>query len=131
VASFDAAKAVEPMHCILRPFADWEGDIPEPTSAQLQEFMNAKSVEAERSRKRLEDLGEEATAEQVAEVLNGDEARAGHRRQAEIYSAVCTGKPPADDLEKLPFREFNAFANWLTGELLNPEAVTGAGNVQG
>ena len=131
MASFNAETAVEPMHCILRPFADFEGDIPEPTTAQLQAFRNAQAIEYERARAPLRALPDDATAEQVAEVLTEEESEAGHRRSAEIYAAVCSGKPSADQLAKLPHREFLAFTRWLEGELLSPEAGTGAGNGQG
>lgn len=131
MASFDAASAVEPMHCKLKPFADFDAIIPEPTTEQLQAFINARSLESERARDRLKDLPDDATAGQVAEILTGEAVLGDRQRTADMYSAVCSGKPSADDLMKLPHREFTAFARWLTQEMLDPEAVTGAGNGQG
>lgn len=131
MAGFDAGSVVEPLHCKLKPYADFDADIPEPSTIQVQEFVNARNVEIERVRARAKDLPDDATAEQLAAILPPDVIEADRRRSAEIYSAVCSGKPSADDLMKLPHREFQVFTAWLLEELLNPEAAAGAGNSRG
>jgi len=136
MAGFDAGAAVEPLHCKLKPFADFEADIPEPSSVQVQQFLNDQRRELEEIRKRIEEAA-------ASEDPGGGDAKASpkdptaaqvkkdRRRGAEMYSAVCSGTPPAEILEQLPHRVFAAFANWISEEFLNPEAVTGAGNGQG
>jgi predicted nucleic acid-binding Zn-ribbon protein len=132
VTGFDAGGVVEPLHCKLAPYADFEGDIPEPSSEKIQAFMNDQRRELDALRKRIEGTsGDEDDLETELKKLTPAQVKKNRRRSAEIYSAVCSGTPSADQLEQLPHRVFAAFANWVTEEFLNPEAVTGAGNAQG
>lgn len=141
---FDASAAVEPLHCILKPFADFEGNIPEPSTVQVQEFYNAQREEmhraAETERKRREaagadDDGSDAETDDSKPVpfVKGPtpaEVKKDTRRAAEMYSAVCSGTPTAAQIEQLPHRIFAKFAEWVNQDVINPEAATGAGENQ-
>ena len=119
MTTFDASTAVEPMRFRLSKEAEWRV-VPEPSSVQVQAFINARRAEGERIRELVTGLPDDATAEQVAEVLDAEQARASHRNTAEMIAAVCSGVPSADELEQLPHRQMIGFSQWLIGELSNP-----------
>jgi hypothetical protein len=80
----------------------------------------------------VEDADKELSSTDVLAILekmDPERTKAAVKRQAEMYSALCSGKPTAAQLQKLPHRVMLAFARWLSEELLNPEASAGAGNV--
>jgi hypothetical protein len=136
MAGFTADGIVEPLDFDLRPYVDLQGTIKEPTSAQVQAFMTDNRKHMEESRRELfGDAGDDdviSGAEWLAALEKLDEGKtaATLRRNAEIYAALCSGKPTAAQLGKLPYRVMIAFTNWISNEVLNPEAVTGAGNAQ-
>ena len=49
---------------------------------------------------------------------------------AVIFSELCSGKPTAAQINALPVRVRTIFFAWLQGEVMSPEAVTGAGQTQ-
>ena len=134
MAGFDADGIVEPLDFTLRPYVDVSGTITEPTSLQVQAFQTAVAQEVERGRRELGIGGgdEEMTNDQFLVILgkiDPERTKAQVKRQAEIHAALCSGKPTAAQLQKLPHRIMSAFSKWLSEELLNPEAKAGAGNV--
>jgi hypothetical protein len=155
VASFDAGSVVEALDYTFEPFVPGcKGTIKEPTSVQLQAFLTANAKEMQRLRREAGDDAAGGAADPTAGNEAGDGAppddavlasavsdkllariaetdpkkvEAAKLRQAKIFSALCSGEPSAADLLKLPHRQMSAFANWITDELMNPEAVTGDG----
>jgi hypothetical protein len=156
MASFDAGGVVEPLdydftamaaapHSITG-LAGVKGTIREPTSVQVQTWLtaNAKEMQQLRQEGGAEQAGPkpESAADGAAELpdaavtdallaglaeVDPKKVRAARLRQAKIYSALCSGEPTAEQLALLPHRIMNAFADWLSREVLDPEAVTGAG----
>jgi hypothetical protein len=134
MAGFAADGIVEPLDYNLNPYTDVQGTITEPTSLQVQAFQTASAREADRLRRDLgvEDMDEKLSPADVLaflEKMDPERTRAAVKRQAEMYSALCSGKPTAAQLQKLPHRVMLAFARWLSEELLNPEASAGGTNV--
>jgi hypothetical protein len=134
MAGFDADGIVEPLDFTLKPYVDVSGTIREPTSLQVQTFQTAIVREGERIRLELgvDDMEEKMSAADLLAVMekqDPERTAAGLKRQAEIYSALCSKNPTAAQLLKLPHRVMLAFARWLSDELLSPEASAGDGNV--
>jgi hypothetical protein len=152
MASFDAGGVVEPLdydftamaaapHNITG-LAGVKGTIREPTTVQVQTWLTANAKEMQRLRQEAGDAPPEpapdadpelpdaavtdALLAKLAEV-DPKKVQAARLRQAKIYSALCSGEPTPEHLALLPHRIMNAFADWISKEVLDPEAVTGAG----
>lgn len=133
--------------------AEAKGTIREPTSLQVQAFMQASAREMQRLRREAraavadsESAADDGTAagngtgepagdgdvtdEQLAVLADADAKRgsAARRREAAMYSKLCSGEPSADVLLLLPHRIMAEFGRWLVKEVMDPEAVTGAGS---
>jgi hypothetical protein len=147
MAKFQAAGIVEELAFDftglkdVKGLEDVEGVITEPTSKQVRAFNLAATDEIRRLSAELAKAGEEADDDLpglagVAAVLETLSMRSAAlseeavHRQAVMLSALCSGHPTAAQLEKLPYRIMSAFATWVTGEVMNPEAVTGGGDAQ-
>jgi hypothetical protein len=147
VASFDAGTVIEALDYTLEPFVPGrKGTIREPTSVQVQAFLTANAKEMQRLRKEAGveppagdgAAGEVQAADADPEMISDEllaklaavdpkKVEAAQRRGARIYADLCSGEPSAEDLMKLPHRIMLKFAEWLMGEVMSPEAVTGAG----
>jgi hypothetical protein len=132
MAKFDASSVVEPLEydfSSIPGLADVKGIIKEPSSVQVQKYVNDSRRELERQRTEL-GLVDEADSDSVIAALDKmDDERTvkEQKRSAEILSALCSGHPTGGQLMKLPHRVMHVFGQWLAGEVLSPEAVTGAG----
>jgi hypothetical protein len=127
---FNAESVVEPLEFTLKPYAEASGVIPEPSTLQVQAYMNAVRLENERIRKEITGIPDDEPLEKTLKRMGPKQVEESIRRNSEIYSALCSGTPSAEDLAKLPHRVFAAFTAWLSKEMLDPEAVTGAGDAQ-
>ena len=127
--TFDGSAVVDPMRFRIKPDDDYRV-IPEPSTLQVQAFMNAQATERERLRKELADLPKDEPLEATLERLGPEQVKAAVKRNAQMYGDLCSGIPSAQELEALPHRIFAAFAAWVSEEILNPEAGSGAGNAQ-
>jgi hypothetical protein len=136
MSGFDAGTAVEPLQCKLKPFADYEGTIKEPSDDQIKTFINDltefyKSVSDDQ--KAAVKAVESADPDDVLEALNTLDLGAQIDmigKMSEAYSRLCSGKPTAAQIQKLPLRHRAAFFAWIQGEVVRPEAGPGAGNGQ-
>ena len=126
--SFDPEAVVDPMRFRLKPDGEWRV-VPEPSSVQVQAFLNARRVELDRLQKELAG-GEDETVEASVKRLSPQAAKAARKRSAKIYADLCSGCPSAEELEEAPHRVYGAFVEWITKEVLDPEAGTGAGDAQ-
>jgi hypothetical protein len=127
--SFDAEAVVDPMRFRFKPGDEYRV-IPEPSTLQVQAFVNGLITEGDLLRKELANLPEDEPLEDTLKRLGPEQVEATVKRNAEIYSALCSGIPAAEELEKLPHRVFSAWAEWVRGEL-GPEVVSGAGRTPG
>lgn len=143
MAGFDAGSVVEPLtynfttlEVPVKGLEDCQGTIPEPTPLQVERFLSASRKEAIRSRQEARELGftdEDMTPEQILGALDKiDPARtaAARKRNAQILSDLCSGELTTAQLLKLPHRLLREFAEWVTTEVLSPEASAGGGNAQ-
>jgi hypothetical protein len=143
MAGFSAGDVVEPLiydftntKVPIKGLEDCKGTIPEPTPLQVEKFLSASRKEAIRSRLEARELGftdEDMTPEQILEALDRiDPARtaAARKRNAQILSELCSGEVTTAQLLKLPHRLLREFGNWVTTEVLSPEAGAGGTNAQ-
>lgn len=141
---FDAAGIVEPLECKLRPYADFEDVIREPSDKQVGVFLHGlKQVMAD-SRKfaRGEDAPEDADGEETGTRVDPDELLQALEalepgkfteitdRMAGLHADLCSGHPSKTQILAVPLRRRVHFYNWLQNEVLNPEAAPGGGNAQ-
>lgn len=117
------------------PGTGQSGVIREPTDKQIITFQKAFRREMLQAAR---DLGVAQKAKDVAEMdpdeflaalekTNLDNSEATVKRQAKLFSDLCSGDPSTADLLKVPLRMRLGFYRWLQGEILNPEAGAGAG----
>ena len=138
MAGFNAANIVEPLDydfTAIKGLENVKGTIPEPTSLQVQTFLTASRKEADRNQRDLGITGdaEDMTKEQILAVLDKaspSRTQAAKKREAEIFSDLCSGTPTAGQLLELPHRIMIEFAKWVTKEVLDPEVSTGGGGAQ-
>jgi hypothetical protein len=154
MAGFDASSIVEPLKwsfaklaelppvgCGIKELANVEGVIREPTSLQVEKFMDTSRRDILRQRRELADQGladtDSMTQDEILEAFAkidpaaaAKRSAAARKRSAEILSALCSGEPTSAQLLLLPHRILIAFAEWITGEVLSPEVAAGGGNGQ-
>lgn len=138
MASFTAAGIVEPLEYdftamaraphLIAELAEAKGTIREPTTQQVQKFMNDLELERDRTRKLMDGLGDEPDVADVVARRSPEMVDESVAHNSEIVSALCSGTPSAEHLRMLPHRIMSLFTDWITGQVLNPEAVTGAGS---
>jgi hypothetical protein len=141
MAGFTAAGIVEPLEydfTAIPGFAELRGTIKEPSQAQVSTYLKAAREEVKRLTESVNSAGggDAFGGTGVAAVLADMSFRAESlgpealKRQAQFISALCSGSPSAAQLQKIPHRFMVAFVQWLSKEVLDPEAAAGAGNGQ-
>jgi hypothetical protein len=139
MAGFNAATVVEALDYTFEPFVPGcHGTIKEPSDEQIAEFMDAmKALFAEGSQAGLKELKRDSQGTPDPEAmlagldaLSPADTVAMMKKMNAIFAALCSGKPTAIQIGKLPLRRRAAFFAWLQREVVSPEAGTGAGNGQ-
>jgi hypothetical protein len=151
MAGFDAGGIVSPLDwdftAMAKPphdiagLANAKGTIREPTSLQVEKFLDTSRRDLLRQRRELAEQGladtDGMTQDQILEAhaaidpaAAATRAKAARKRAAESLSALCSGEPSAATLLLLPHRILIAFGEWITDEVLSPEAAAGGGNAQ-
>ena len=142
---FDASGIVEGLECKLKPYAEFDGVIPEPTDKQIGEFLSGlKRIMAEAKEKlgREEeiDLTDTGQVAKALDDLDPDEFVKVCDDMAGLHAALCgeraepdgtvvvPGKPSKAQILAVPLRRRLLFYNWLQGEVMSPEAAAPAGN---
>lgn len=129
---FDAVKAAEPLDYSFGRFAPGcSGTITEPSDTQIARFwvgLRQITAEARRhaaaTRKALGAVGGAEDPGGAVEALDDAEAvTALHRRLAETYADLCSGRPSAEDILALPQRFRASFYEWIRTEVTSPSAV--------
>lgn len=128
---YDFSGLAEPPH-LIKGLAEVRGTVKEPTSKQVQAYVNASKREMARQRKEIGDVDESDGDAVLAALdrMDDDRTLAAQKRSAEIVSALCSGHPTTAQLMLLPHRAMHLFGEWIANEVLNPEAVTGDGKAQ-
>ena len=133
---FDAAGIVEGLECKLKPFADFEGVIPEPTDRQIGDFLAGLKKTFAAARESLGGLAGDADltdSEQLmaaVDALDPEKYVQFQEQMAGLHAGLCSGAPSAAQILQVPLRRRQLFYQWLQGEVMSPEAATPGGNGQ-
>lgn len=136
MAKFDAATAVEDLEYDFTKYGGGAGVIPEPSTGAVNQFFAQMRILLNEAKGLMPNAeqNEEMSPEEMAETLEGMDdtmAKAAEfqGRSAAAISALCSGEPSTEDLEKLPLRVSREFTKWLVRQI-NPKAEEGPNNVQ-
>jgi hypothetical protein len=144
---FDASGIVEGLECKLKPYADFEDVIPEPSDRQIGEFLKGLKTLMSSALTTMGIEGEvDATnPEQVMRALDDlepDKFVEVMDAMAGLHAALCgeetgadgnvtkPGRPSKAQILAVPMRRRQMFYQWLQTEVMSPEAVTPGGNGQ-
>jgi hypothetical protein len=124
---FVASEQVDDLTYDFSPFGP-RGEIPEPSSAQIQSFRNAvASMYTEMIPDG--DADQPATGAELRTLINdfiGRDQTEMLEKLLQSVSDVCSGHPSFDELQGLPYRHQQAFTGWITGVFLLPPQPTPA-----
>jgi hypothetical protein len=132
MAKFDAGSSAvaEPLDYDFSLFKAGKGTITEPNDDQIRLFGVQQVLLQRKVIAVSPELGDDATLDQRLEAIataGQSEVLASHAAdEAAIYADLCSGKPSAGELLKLPPRHRQRFYKWLQEEI-NPEADAGGG----
>jgi hypothetical protein len=120
VATFNAGTEVEPIQYDFTFCDAGKGTVPEPSEDQLEAWTRgvAELGLAALAAAGGDDGEQMSTREWLArqvEIPPGS-LRQDAEKAAQVYAAVCSNQPSADDLMKLPIRYRTAFYGWLSGQ---------------
>jgi hypothetical protein len=129
--SFDAGTVVEALEFTFEPFVKGcKGVIAEPSDTQIAAFLESiKKITAQAKSALPADVaaGSPAALMDAAEDLDPEQAVKLMHDMARAYAGLCSGFPSAEQILGLSMRRRQGFYMWLMTEVMNPEAVPGAG----
>ena len=134
---FDAETIVEPITIKLEPYVKGFGwtAVDEPSDKQIGKFLKGlKEVmsDAQKAMGTSEGI-DPSDVDQTLKALDSLEPEKFvefAERMADLHADLCSGTPSKTQLLAVPLRRRMLLFNWLQGEVLNPEAASGAGNGQ-
>jgi hypothetical protein len=132
---FDASGVVEGLECKLKPYADFDGLIPEPTDQQIGEFLAGLKKVMKEARDKLGlaeeiDVTDTEAMAKALDELDPEEFVRVADEMAGLHAALCSDTPSKAQILAVPMRRRMLFFNWLQSEVMNPEAATPGGNAQ-
>ena len=132
---FDAFGVVEGLECKLKPYADFDGVIPEPSDRQIAEFLKGLKTLMSSALKTMgvEDGTDVTDPDQVMRALDDlepDKFVEVMDGMAGLHADLCSGQPSKEQILTVPMRRRQMFYQWLQAEVMSPEAATPGGNGQ-
>lgn len=132
---FDAFGIVEGLQCRLKPYADFDDVIPEPTDLRIATFLKGlktvmSSALTDMGVKEGTDLTDPAQMMGALDDLEPDKFVEVMDGMAGLHADLCSGKPSKEQILAIPMRRRQMFYQWLQTEVMSPEAVTPGGNGQ-
>jgi hypothetical protein len=132
---FDASGVVEGLECRLKPYADFDDVIPEPSDRQIGEFIKGLKTLMSSALKTMGiedglDLTDPGQMMKALDELEPDKFVEVQGGMAQLHSDLCSGRPSKEQILQVPMRRRNLFYQWLQQEVMSPEAATPAGNGQ-
>ena len=106
------------------------GTIPEPSDATIGRFLDGLQKLYTEAQQLTSSLPAEADPGTMLERLNqlsGDAFVKIGEGAAGLFADLCGSKPSKEQLLALPLRVRVRFYAWIQSEVVNPEAVPGAG----
>lgn len=136
MSKFDAATAVEAMQFDFTKYGGIEGEIPEPTTGQMNDYMVGmrRIITEYRSLAGQVDQDkkpEDMTPEELGALMDSMDdtmavATEFNEKTVALTAEFCSNMPDATMLAMLPMRVMRAFSKWLMSEI-NPKAQEEAG----
>jgi len=136
MAKFNAATAVESLEYDFTAYGGQAGVIPEPSTGLVKGYFRAMKALAKDMRKfkgiadqlgDVENMSDEEIADRMGMI---EEAEEGvdelQDKQRHMLADLCGGAITVDDLDRLPFRVFQAFNQWLLGEIAPKKTTPGS-----
>lgn len=133
MAGFEAAGIVEPLKFDFSPYVSASGTSPEPSDDQIVEWMQGLRTVFSKAKENLPDEVMTAAADNpmmmlaALDELKPEQLAIVFADMAEVYSKLCSGKPTTKQILGLPLRVRALFFQWLSQEVMSPEAVPAAG----
>lgn len=127
---FDAGTIVEALEYTFEPYVSAKGTVKEPSDKQIAEFMNGIKEVITKVQKDLPDNIDPTDVAQIMAAMDDFSPEIMVTLaddMAEVFSALCSGRPTKIQMLALPPRRRTLFYNWLQQEVLSPEAVPGGG----
>lgn len=136
--------AVEPLHCKLKPFVDFDENIREPSDPMIGQFMvdlktayknAARLMNASNTMQQAQERVDSGDADELdvmelmaaLDQLDGNDYVEMMADVASAYSKLCSGRPSTEQLLELPLRARTGFFNWMMAEVVRPEAESADG----
>lgn len=129
--SFNAGSLVEALDYTFQPFHQDSGTVPEPSDKQIGDFLSGlKGLFSEAGG--LAQLAEVDQSDPAAMLdalnsLDGEDFVNLMASMCDVFAALCSNKPSAATLKKVPVRPRRLFFEWIQQEVLSPEAAPAAG----
>lgn len=117
MSKFNAATAVESMEFDFTAFGGGAGAIPEPSTGQVDQFLKVLRGMT----RTVNPNPTDAEAIEALKAITEDQANEMGNTLKQAMVDLCGGVFSLEDLDRLPYRVFAAFAGWLAGSL-RPEA---------
>jgi hypothetical protein len=129
MAGFDASTVVTALDYNFAPFVKAKGVTPEPTDAQIEEFLRGIQDVMKEATGILPDADTSDPAAMLSALGSMEPEKVTHltHGMAKVYGKLCSDKPSADDLLGLPLRVRVQFFAYIQQEVISPEAGPGAG----
>ena len=131
--AFDAGEVVSAL--------DWDftkagvpatGTVPEPSDKQIGAFLDGlKKLYLSAQQAGIPGEVDVSSPEDMMAALNALTGAAYVKFMSDLaglFATLCSSQPSKEQLLKLPLRVRQHFYAWVQGEVVNPEAGTGAGN---
>lgn len=131
--SFNAGSVVDPLDYDFTAFNGGKGTIAEPTDAQVGDFMQGMRDLMREAREITGAAGVDMSDATLAELgvaldqLDSEVYQDFARKMGRLHAGLCGAQPTYEDIMAVPVRIRNLFFAWLSGEVMNPEAKSGAG----
>lgn len=133
MAGFIAEGVVEALAYDFKPYVKTEGTVPEPTDRQIADFLGEMKALFEEVKTDLPadvDLADPGSVMSAMSDMDTEVTIKMTTKMCGIYSRLCSNTPTEKQIHDLPPRIRQVFFTWLQGEVMSPEAATGAGTAQ-
>jgi len=132
MAKFDAGSVVDPLEYDFTTVTGYKhrtakGTIPEPSEEKIAAFLTSLRDTMKDTNGADVDLTDPSVFLAQLDQYDPDKFLSLYRSISVACAELCSGHPTAQQISDLPLRIRMQFFKWLFGEVMSPEAKTGAG----
>jgi hypothetical protein len=125
MAAFDASQIEDLDYDLTKWVEGMEGTVSEPTEKDIDAFLKGVATAAAKEAKMPVEKIDPSNPESLSQMLNNLNTQENRKLSEDLLAKLCKGEPTKAQLQKLPFRPFNLFFNWLVAEIMDPNAGSG------